>query len=148
MKHLCTRSLFAGLLLAATLCHAEVYRWVDEQGQTHFADQPRHSQPHEIAVRPSPSTAADPGQRMDRTRRLLNAFQIERQQQREEKAKRQEQMDKRRRSCLQARDALRRYSESGNIYRLDESGNRVYLSESERASAIRKHRQAVADWCD
>jgi hypothetical protein len=147
MKLVCTPALFAGLLLVASFCRAELYRWVDEHGQTHFADQPQHSQPHEIAVRPSPAAAQDPGRRMDKTRRLLNAFQVERQQEREAKAKRQEEIEKRRRSCIQATDNLRQYRESGNIYRLDENGNRVYLSESERASAIRKHRQAVADWC-
>ena len=148
MKHVCTRSLFAGLLLAASLCHAELYRWVDEHGQTHFGDQPQHRQPHEIAVRPAPAAPQDPGRRMDKTRRLLNAFQIERQQAREEKAKRQEEMEKRRRKCIQARDNLRQYSESGNIYRLDESGKRVYLSEQQRAGVIHRHQEAVADWCD
>jgi hypothetical protein len=140
--------LFAALLLVALPGQAEVYRWVDEQGQTHLADQPRHSQPHEIAVRPAPETQVDPAQRMDKTRRLLNAFQVQRQQQREEKAKRQEEAEKRRRNCIQARDQLRQYSESGSIYRLDASGNRVYLSGPERAGVIRTHQQAVADWCD
>jgi len=148
MKPVCTCALFAGLLLVASLCRAELYRWVDEHGQTHFADQPRDSQPHEIAVRPGPAAAQDPEQRMDKTRRLLNAFQLERQQEREAKAKRQEETEKRRRNCIQARDNLRQVSEAGNIYRLDDSGNRIYLSEPQRAAAIRRHQQAVAEWCD
>jgi hypothetical protein len=148
MKLACSCSFLAVLLLTGPLCRAELYRWVDEQGRTHFADRPQYSQPHEIAVRPAAAAPADPAQRMDKTRRLLNAFHLERQQEREAKAKRQDEIEKRRRSCIQATDNLRQYRESGNIYRLDENGNRVYLSESERASAIRKHRQAVADWCD
>ncbi len=140
--------MLAVLLLVGPLCRAELYRWVDEHGQTHFADRPQHSQPHEIAVRPAAAAPADPAQRMDKTRRLLNAFHLERQQEREAKAKRQEQTEQRRRNCIQARDKLRQASEAGNVYRLDDSGNRVYLSEPERAASIRRHQQAVAEWCD
>ena len=58
MSSVAIRSLIAVLaLLAAALCQAEVYRWVDEQGRTHFADQPQDRQPHEIAVRPAASGA-------------------------------------------------------------------------------------------
>jgi E3 ubiquitin-protein ligase DOA10 len=148
MKLACCRGLFAVLLLVALACPAEFYRWVDEKGHTHFADRPQHSQPHEIAVRPAAAAPADAAQRRDKTRRLLNAFQVERQQQREAQVKRQEETQKRRRNCVLARDNLRQSSEAGNIYRLDASGNRVYLSEPERAAAIRRHQQAVAEWCD
>ena len=148
MKLACSRALFAVALLVASTCRAELYQWVDKHGQTHFADRPRHSQPHEIAVRPAPAVPADPAQRRDKTRRLLNAFQLERQRQREEKAKRQEETQQRRRNCVRARDNLRQSSEAGSIYRLDDSGNRIYLSEPERAAAIRRHQQAVAEWCD
>lgn len=149
MKHPYIRSLFvAGALLGASLCHAELYRWVDEHGQTHFADQPRHSEPHEIAVRPAPAAAQNPQRRMDKTRRLLNAFAAERQQQREQKAKQKQQADERHRSCLQARDNLRQYRESGSIYRLDDNGERIYFSEQQRAGLIRKYQQAVAEQCN
>ena len=148
MNPACSRALLAVLLLVASFCRAELYQWVDEHGQTHFADRPQHSQPHEIAVRPAAAVQADPAQRRDKTRRLLNAFQLERQQQREEKAKRQEETQQRQRNCVRARDNLRQSSEAGSIYRLDDSGNRIYLSEPERVAAIRRHRQAVTDWCD
>ena len=148
MKLSCFSALFAVSLLLASTCRAELYRWVDEQGHTHFADRPEHSQPHEIAVRPAAAAPSDPTQRMDKTRRLLNAFQVERQQEREAEKKRQEETQKRRRNCIRARDNLRQSSEVGNIYRLDDSGNRVYLSEPERAAVIRRYQQAVADWCD
>ena len=148
MKQMCSHSLFAALLVVASTCRAELYQWVDEHGQTHFADRPQHSQPHEIAVRSAPALQPDSAQRRDKTRRLLNAFQLERQQQREEKAKRQEETQQRRRNCVRAKDNLRQSSEAGSIYRLDDSGNRIYLSEPERAAAIRRHQQAVAAWCD
>jgi len=148
MKRLHLTCVTAALLLGAALCRAELYRWVDEQGQTHFSDQPAHSQPHEIGVRPSPAAPQQPHERMDKTRRLLNAYQIERQQQREQQAKQKQQAEERRRNCLQARDRLRQYSETGSIYRLDDDGRRVYLSEQERTLLIASHRQAAADWCD
>lgn len=148
MKRCLVTCVTAALLLGAALCRAELYRWVDERGQTHFSDRPADSQPHEIGVRPSAAASQQPHQRMDKTRRLLNAFQVERQQQREQQAKQKQQAEERRRNCLQARDNLRQYSESGSIYRLDDNGNRVYLSEQERAALVARHRQAAAEWCD
>jgi hypothetical protein len=135
-------------LLAATLCQAEIYRWVDKDGQTHFADQQRGRQPHEIGLRSPSSARPDPQARLEKTRRLLNAIEMERQREREQAAERSEEAARRRDSCFQARDRLRQASESGGVYRLDQQGNRVYLSEAERAAAVAKYRKAVSDWCD
>lgn len=148
MKRICLICVTACLLLGAAPSSAELYRWVDERGQIHYSDRPAHSQPHEIGVRPPTSAGQAPDQRMDKTRRLLNAYEVERQQQREQRAKQKQQAEERRRNCLQARDNLRQYSESGSVYRLDDEGKRLYLSEQERAALVARHRQAAAEWCD
>jgi hypothetical protein len=147
MKHRCVPWVLAAGLLAVPICQAELYRWVDEHGQTHFADSPPHSQPHEIAVRPPPAAAQSPQRRVDKTRRLLNAFEHERQQQREQTAKKKQQAEEQHRNCLQARDNLRQYRESGSIYRLDDRGERVYLSDHQRATLILEYQDAVARHC-
>jgi len=77
----------------------------------------------------------------------LNAYQIERQQKREQQAERKEQEEERRQNCNRARDNMRRYNDYGSIYRLDDGGNRIYLSEQERNSLLQRSREEVARWC-
>lgn len=135
--------------LAAWPCQAEVYRWVDEQGQVHYEDQPRDSKTRKISPPRVPvDGAAGDSRRMEKTRKLLNAYEAERQQARDEKAERREQAQERQRKCINAKDDLRQYQESGSVYRLDGEGKRVYLSNAEREALIAQYRQAVSEWCD
>lgn len=135
--------------LAAGPCQAEVYRWVDEQGQVHYEDQPRDSKTRKLSPPSAPvDGAAADSQRMEKTRRLLNAYESERQQAREEKAERRKQTEEQRRKCIRAKDDLRQYEESGSVYRLDGEGKRVYYSDAEREALIAKYREAIAEWCE
>jgi len=148
MRNVFCRCLFFTLLLCGQLSvHAEVYRWVDERGQMHFGDQAREADTHAIKPHSRPPTQGNQQQRMQKTRKLLNAYQIERQQLREQKEKQKKQAEKQKRDCIQARDNLRQYTDYGNIYRLGEDGKREYLSEKERAALVQRSREAVARLC-
>ncbi len=143
------RCFFIVLLLSGPLSvRAEVYRWVDEHGQMHFGDQAREASTSAIKPHSRPPTQADQQQRMQKTRKLLNAYQIERQQLQEQKAKQKEQAEKRKKDCFQARENLRKYTDYGNIYQLGEDGKREYLSEQERTALVQRSREAVARLCN
>jgi len=147
-RHPLKNLLFFLLLLVAGAASAEVYRWVDEQGQVHFEDRSQSQSATGARSYAPPASAADnPQQRMDKTRKLLNAYQAERQQAREQKQQRQQEQAKRTRQCAIARDRLRQYQQYGAVYRLDEAGKRVYLSEQERAALIQRSRDDIARWC-
>ena len=141
-------------LLACLLCGSaavagsEIHRWVDDDGQVHFGDQPAGAESSEVKPKAAPAGTPGDSGRMDKTRRLLRAYEADRQQEREQKAQQQAQQQTRRRNCMTARDDLRQYSRSGSIYRLGEDGERIYLSEQERDTLLDRYRQAVADWCD
>lgn len=140
--------LFAWLLLVAQGSTAEVYRWVDQQGQVHFEDRSRsQSASGTRSYKPTPSAPDSHQQRMDRTRKLINAYQAERQQQREERGKREQERERRKRNCAIARDNLEQYRNHGSIYRLDDNGERVYYSEQEREALLQRGRAAVEKWC-
>ena len=148
MIHVICKGLLVALLLwSQASVRAEVYRWIDENGQVHFGDQAREARTYAIKPQSGSSAQGDQQQRMDKTRKLLNAYQIERQQAREQQAQQREKAEKSKRNCNRARDDLRKYTEVGNIYRLGEDGEREYLSERERASLLQRSRQAVAHWC-
>ena len=148
MNVFCKCLLIALLLSGQLSVHAEVYRWVDEKGQVHFGDQAREASTRAIKPHSSPPTQGNQQQRMQKTRKLLNAYQIERQQAREQKAKQKQQAEKRKKDCIQARDNLRNYTNYGNIYNLGEDGKREYLSEQERAALVQRSRETVARLCN
>ncbi len=128
---------------------AEIYRWVDEDGQVHFEDRSKDQSEGGVRRYTTPSSASDtPAQRMEKTRKLLNAYEAERQQVREQQEKRKELSEKRKRSCMIARDNLHQYQSYGGIYRLDKKGNRVYISDQERITLLEQSREKVAEYCD
>jgi len=149
MKNRCWQKLSVILLLSGGVsAHAETYRWVDDSGQVHYGDQQQGEESRAIKSYSTPgNTQAAPQDRMDKTRRLLNAYRLEREQKREQQAEQKEQQEKRKKNCNRARDNVRRYNSYGSIYRLDKDGNRVYLSEQERDSLLQRSREKVERWC-
>jgi hypothetical protein len=137
------------LILPVHMAAAEVYRWVDERGQVHYGDRSRSQSASGVhSYTPPAASAENPQQRMDKTRKLLDAYRVERQQAREQQQEQKEIREKRRRNCAIAKDNLRQYQRYGAIYRLDKDGNRDYLDEQGRRNLLQKARDDVARWCD
>jgi len=149
MKNRYWQNLFVVLLLCGgASAQAEIYRWVDNSGQVHYADRQQGAKSRPIKPYSTPdATQPAPQQRMEKTRRLLNAYRLERQQKREQKAEQKAEKEKRIKNCNRARDDVRRYNAYRRIYNLDQDGNRVYLSDQERVSLLQRSQEKVAQWC-
>ncbi len=135
------------LLAGSTAIGGEIYRWVDESGQVHFGDRPAGTSASRVAAPPAHRVDTDLQQRYQKRRKLLNAFQEEHEQERQEELVAREEAMTREKNCTIARDTLRAYLESATLYRLDEKGNRVNLSDAERTRAESKAREDVTYWC-
>lgn len=145
MCNSCLSVLLSLLLPAAS---AQVYRWVDAQGQVHYEDRSQsQSADGSRSYTPPAATADNPQRRLEKTRKLLNAYQAERRQERDRREKQKQAQEKRRRNCALAKDNLRQYESYGGIYRLDKDGKRVYLDDREREDLLRKSRDDIAEWC-
>ncbi len=139
----------AALLAAATAAHAQVYRWVDEQGKVHYGERPpsgAKASPVQDKLaappgEPAPKAAPDASQQeRDFQRRRMEREQKEaREQQAAEKAK--QQCERERTRLAQLRNVRR--IQSG----VDEKGNLRYMSDAERADAIASQEGAVARAC-
>jgi capsule polysaccharide export protein KpsE/RkpR len=145
IQHSCLALL---LLLSAPGSQAAIYRWVDAQGQVHFEDRSQAQSASDARSYTPPAAATlEPQQRMDKTRKLLNAYQAERRQAREQQERREQELARRTRQCAIARDRLRQYQHYGGIYRLDDQGERIYLSDQEREELIKRSRDDIARLC-
>ena len=136
-------TLFASMPLQAT-----IYKCTDEDGVTQFRDAPCGQNTTRYAPGAVPESAEEAAQRLEKTQRLLRAYDVENaERSRREKAAQMARAEAEK-NCSAARDTLRNVTQARALYRLDEDGNRVVLSFNERAASEEQARAAVAHWCN
>ena len=129
---------------------AEVYKWVDENGNVHYGDRPGGPNADKVDIKESSgSTNVDPllEQRREKQRKLLDSMEEERMEKNEQKAKLREQKQKRKKMCLKAKDYKKNMEVAGRIYTLDEKGDRVYYSDEKRKTQEKELADLIKKWC-
>lgn len=146
--------LFALLLLLPTVALADYYQWRDAQGHVHFGDQPpanaRDVKPIKSgasASKPEGIAPASDPERRQRTQKLLDAWQAEHKAaERDEERSRAATAESRQR-CAALRDHLRYLEATPRLYRLDDKGERVFLSETEYVQHRRETELLIQQDC-
>jgi hypothetical protein len=138
---------------------AQVYKWVDENGVTHYGERPPQNQKAQTvgtkpaiapttvpATAPAPdSPSAKPPDSGDLQQKNIE-FQrrrIERERKAEQELKQAE--DKRKR-CNLARDDLKQ-AEGMDLYELNDKGERIFLDEAKRKAEIEQLRHRIEQFC-
>ncbi|MBK5103404.1 MAG: DUF4124 domain-containing protein [Burkholderiales bacterium] len=128
--------------------HAQIYKWVDEKGITHYGEHPpQGTKARELEQRlanpaPAPGNTAQPSwqeKELEFRARRITAEQAEAKQKQQETANRQ--------ACNQARDRLAQLKMARGTYRLDEKGERVYQSDEEQRALIAQHERLLSERC-
>lgn len=138
---------FFALLLVAATAFAQVYKWVDDKGVTHYGERPpQSSKPQEVLNKlasplPAAARANEDWQGKERgfRQRSIQTDAAD-EQKRQETARRQEQ-------CNQQRDLLARLKQNNRTYTLDAKGERIYMKDDEREAATARQEQLVAKLC-
>jgi len=138
---------FITAILTLDAAAQKVYKWVDDDGNTHYGDAAPAGHSEEIRLRKTPTVEASVNTRRDRTERLLKAFQQDRADKAEGRQAAAETQKKRKANCATAKDTHYSYVRSGTIYTLDEQGNRVFLNDNEYANALAQAQKAIDKWC-
>ena len=137
------------LISMAAPVSAGVYKCTDEHGRVQYTDTPCGESGTSIRKQTAPaSPAATQDERMQKTQRLLDAMQAERNEEKRQAAQAKAEKEKRRRNCGIARDRYRRLTTASRLYDLDEQGNRVILNDQQRADAEARAKAEVEQWCD
>ena len=127
---------------------AQVYKWVDEKGGTHYGEHPPQGRKvQEVEQRlanPGPATgkAAQPDwkeKELEFRGRRIDAEKLE--------SKNEQQQAANREACRQARGRLGQLKLSRAIFRLDEKGERIYQSEEQRQAYIAQQERQIAERC-
>ena len=125
---------------------AEVYKWVDENGQVHYGDKPRDTA-EEVQMDKHGSPSASDETRFERQQKVLNAFTQERQDKAAAREKAESEQAKIDKQCADARARLEKYKNSRYLYRKAENNDRDILSDEERQQAMKKMQAAIRQRC-
>ena len=142
----------AALLALALPCQAQsVYKWVDAQGRTHFSDQapPAQVQAETVALRGGPA-APDPElqRERERTRALLAASDQARAAELKRAQEAAAERARRQPLCRSARHHLADTREANVLTDRSDSGEKLYLSDAEKAEYERDLAGWIRKHCD
>lgn len=126
---------------------AQVYKWVDEKGVTHYGERPpQGGKANEVEQRlanpAAPGKAAKSDwkeQEIEFNKRRIKSEQTEARNQQRETSQRE--------ACKQARDRLALYKSARGSFHLDEKGERVWHSDAEHNASIARLEQRVSEHC-
>jgi hypothetical protein len=142
------------LLVLTPLAGADVYKWVDEFGKTHFGDRPPDRDAAEKVKIKAPPTEEQRREAQARADELMemqskeasvrNTLEAERQGE----ERRQHVADnERRQRCLSAQRNLRILGMQRPIYYTNEEGEEVYVSDNERELQKQQAAREVEQYC-
>ncbi|MDM8350466.1 DUF4124 domain-containing protein [Pseudomonas sp. sp1636] len=133
------------LLLLPGLAAAEVYRWVDANGQVHFAQRPVAPGAEQVEVKPQVIERDEATRaREERTARFYEARRAEQAQASVASAGRKAQRVK---ECSELRSRLAQIAEGRRYFHAEANGERTYYSDEQLDTARRQLRERVSQHC-
>ena len=140
--------LCAIVVVAAVAAHAQVFKWVDEKGRTHYGEKPPEGTKATEVAKPVPPS--DPGRASTPDNWKARELESRREKVDREKAERDHEAKAgpaRERRCRNARVALDRLENVQRLYRYDDRGNRVYYTDEEREPEKAQARRDIQEHC-
>ncbi len=135
-------------VIYATFLSAQVYKWVDENGKTHYSDKPQGENAKAIRLEKTPALDSDHDSRVEKQRRLLEVMAEERQETKQLAAQRAAEKLKREANCAKARKNLQDIMKASFLYKKSNDPlNPIVYSNEERNDITMQAKKAVQDWC-
>jgi hypothetical protein len=141
--------LFLGVLALSVDAQAELFKWTDAQGKVNYSDQPptvnaqtvKGSSPAQ-AETASQATQALNAQDQAYQKRLKDAEDARL------KADKEAELTRiKRENCDKARNNLSTLQNTPRVYFTNAAGQRVYMDDAARASALVNNQKAVSEFC-
>jgi len=138
------------LLLSSSVFATQVYKWVDENGQTQFSQFPPTSvetNANKVDVKAQPASNPEAANRLKDMRQKLLESSVERNTESEKDKEDAEQAKRMAENCERAKQHVRDLENNGRIYKTLENGERHWYSEQERMEQIQKAKEQVSRFC-
>ena len=135
--------------LVLNLAHAEIYKWVDENGQVHFSQHPPANQDaNRVEPKIDIHENSSSSKRQQEMQRWLNAEEAEQHQVKKKKYENRQKENKQQQQCANARDLLKQYKEATGLYMLDKDGKRKFVDNNRKQQAIDEAQRKVDKACN
>ena len=138
------------LFLPPTIGHAEIYKWVDENGKVHFDDRPGSGNKEKIKVKTTEASGSPDTELQDNVeqeKKLLEIYEEERQEKNLKKTEQREEKKILKKRCAEAKDYKKTMDASSGLYDLDENGERVSLSAEEKDAEVKELKDFIKKNC-
>lgn len=144
-KPICAVGLFSAWLFFSPLTHAEIYRWVDEHGKTHYSDKKPKTNAEDITLEVKKQNIDTS---MEEQRKLQQIFRAENEADRE--FYRQQQLKNQpspehRQHCNEMRSYLNKID--GRVQFIDEDGKVVPVTEAQRRQRVEETQRYLDEHC-
>lgn len=149
-----TLSVITGLLTILALMSAahaaKVYKWVDEEGVTHYGEQAPTNKDFELI-----STSGAPASSKNKAKNTPAAVEASSEKENakpldfeEQKKLREQEAQVRKDNCENAKANLKTIEENARIRIMDDNGEYRYLSEEERQQQLERAKNIIATNCE
>lgn len=140
------------LIMVSSNAGAEVIKWVDNQGQVHYSDQPP---PPEVQARILTSTSEDSGSASAvagqptfvQQAAVLKKAQLAQQAAADQAAQKQAAAAALQANCAGAQQNLRSLQSGIRIMDIKPSGERYFIDDAQRQQRIEKSQQDISNFC-
>ncbi|MFZ2161383.1 MAG: DUF4124 domain-containing protein [Sideroxyarcus sp.] len=138
------------LLFLATIAEGEaIFKWVDEQGVTHYsAGSPKDKKAQQVKVQPASPAVEGASQSPSLREWEANENMKKRKQRQEQQEEADNQLkEEKARRCEIAKERFGILSEQGRVYSTNEKGEREYWDDNTREVEIKKAKEAISNNC-
>jgi hypothetical protein len=151
--HIATAAAFVAFVTLATAAQAQIYKWVDEKGVTHYSESPpaNGGKSSQVTVQdPAPPSQSQPQPYKDGPKQWADKELEFRKRQLDRQA--MDKNDEQRKvaqaaECTRARNSLEYQSQRGSFYERNEKGEKVYRTEEQQAAVVAAARKRVDEVC-
>lgn len=136
-------------LVAIAPAGAQVYKWVDEKGRTHYGERPPAAgKSKEVPIREStPKGDRAAGAAAPLLKDQETAFRQRQVKREEEEAKAAKESAERERQCKNARGDLAELQVQRRVFTRNDKGEREFMSDAERESKVARLQSEVNRLC-
>jgi ParB-like chromosome segregation protein Spo0J len=130
--------------------YADVYKWIDDEGVTHYSQRPPTSEKAQLIKTPPPPSLNQEESAKERVNQLLEQQQTERearQKQQEEQRQAAEQAEIKQQNCQTAKHNLQQFQDNPGRRYQDAEGNITRMVEEERQQRIQDFQKQINEFC-
>ncbi|MGE5616300.1 MAG: DUF4124 domain-containing protein [Bacillota bacterium] len=139
----------ASLVIASIVAlgaQAQIYKWVDEKGVTHYGEAPPQDRKATKVDVPSNPPDLKPPPAQDWSKKEIEFRKRQLDRDTKEKADVQQQ-ERRERECSQARADLAFQSQPGRHYRMNDKGEKIFKTDDQQAEVVEAAKKRVEEYC-